>query len=151
VSGALRDRWLARAEHRLTQAGLRAGAARTAVVELLAREGHCLMSAQEVCDRLRATGTASPASVYRVLDQLCDLGLLHRLYGKDGVARYEIVDPENHHHHLVDEGSGEVRPFKDEQLEEAIEKVGRRLGVRITGHEVTLRGSLERPPKRSQG
>lgn len=136
----VRDRWLERAEGRLNGAGLRAGAARTAVVELLAREGQCLMSAQEITDLLRRQGSASAASVYRVLDELFELGLLHRLDGRDGIARYEIADPERHHHHIVDERSGEVRPFDDEALEDAIAAVGRRLGMRLTSHEVILRG-----------
>jgi Fur family ferric uptake transcriptional regulator len=131
MDDALRDRWLQRADRLLTGAGLRAGAARTAVVEVLARKGQCLLSAQ---------GTASPASVYRVLDELFELGLLHRLDGRDGTARFEIADPERHHHHLVDESTGTVRAFADETLEEAIAAVGRRLGMRLTSHEVVLRG-----------
>ena len=140
MDDALRDRWLQRADRLLTGAGLRAGAARTAVVEVLARKGQCLLSAQEITDLLRAEGTASPASVYRVLDELFELGLLHRLDGRDGTARFEIADPERHHHHLVDESTGTVRAFADETLEEAIAAVGRRLGMRLTSHEVVLRG-----------
>jgi Fur family transcriptional regulator, ferric uptake regulator len=143
---ALRDRWLERAEQRLNGAGLRAGAARTAVVELLAREGQCLLSAQEITDQLRLRGSGSAASVYRVLDELFELGLLHRLDGRDGIARYEIADPERHHHHIVDERSGEVRSFADEALEAAIAAVGRRLGMRLTSHEVILRGVPDTDP-----
>jgi Fur family transcriptional regulator, ferric uptake regulator len=143
---ALRDRWLERAEQRLTGAGLRAGAARTAVVELLACEGQCLLSAQEITDQLRLRGSGSAASVYRVLDELFELGLLHRLDGRDGIARYEIADPERHHHHIVDERSGEVRSFADEALEAAIAAVGRRLGMRLTSHEVILRGVPDTDP-----
>ena len=136
----LRDRWLAQADETLSTAGRRSGAARTAVVELLAREGQCLLSAQEIIDRLREGGTGSPASVYRTLDELFELGLLHRLDGRDGIARYEIADPHRHHHHLVDEASGEVRPFTDDALERTIEAVAKRLGVQLTGHDVILRG-----------
>lgn len=144
MDATLRDRWLERAEQRLVGAGLKAGAARTAVVELLAREGQCLLSAQELTDQLRAQGGGSAASVYRVLDELFELGLLHRLDGRDGIARYEIADPERHHHHVVDERSGEVQPFTDERLEEAIAAVGDRLGMRLTSHEVILRGVPDR-------
>lgn len=140
MDDVLRDRWLSRAGERLAGAGLRAGAARTAVTELLAREGQCLLSAQEITDQLRQHGSASAASVYRVLDELFELGLLHRVDGRDGIARYEIADPERHHHHLVDEQSGEVRPFTDEALESAIAAVGQRLGMALTSHEVILRG-----------
>jgi Fur family ferric uptake transcriptional regulator len=140
VDPALRDRWLSRAEDRLSVAGLRSGAARTAVIEVLAREGQCLVGAQEIVDRLRGERTASAATVYRVLDELFELGLLHRVHGRDGVARFEIADPQRHHHHFVDEETGEVRPFTDAALEQAIAGVATRLGVRLSSHDVILRG-----------
>lgn len=132
---SLRDRWLDDAAEQLSGPGRRSGAARAAVVELLAREGQCLLSPQEIIDRLRPHG--SPSSVYRTLEELHELGLLHRLDG-----RYEIVDPRHRHHHFVDEASGEVRPFTDEAIEEAIGAVAERLGVQLTGHDVILRGRL---------
>jgi Fur family transcriptional regulator, ferric uptake regulator len=137
---ALRDRWLDRADQQLSGTGKRAGAARTAVVELLAREGQCLLSAQEIIERLRADGVGSASSVYRALDELFDLGLLHRLDGRDGIARYEIADPLWHHHHFLDEATGDVRAFSDDALEQAIAAVAERLGVQLTGHDVILRG-----------
>jgi len=66
----------------MTAAGLRSGAARTAVVELLARDAHCLLSATEITDKLRAQHTGSAASVYRVIEELFELGLVHRLDGR---------------------------------------------------------------------
>ena len=136
----LRDRWLSHANKRTTAAGLRSGAVRTAVIELLAREGQCLLSAQEITDQLRAQGSGSAASVYRVIDELSELGLLHRLDGRDGSARYEIADPDDHHHHFVDDQTGEVRAFADDALEHAIDDVARRLGVELSSHDVVLRG-----------
>lgn len=134
----LRDRWLSRADQTLSTAGRRSGAARTAVVELLAREGQCLMSAQEIVDRIDRA--ASPSSVYRTLDELTELGLLHHMTGRDGVTRYEIVDPRRRHHHIVEEPAGTVRPFTDPELDRAIEDAAARLGVQLTDHEVVIRG-----------
>jgi Fur family ferric uptake transcriptional regulator len=141
VDAKLRDRWLIRAQQLTAGSGLRSGAARTAVIELLAREGQCLLSAQEITDRLRAQGSGSPATVYRVIDELFELGLLHRLDGRDGIARFEIADPDRHHHHFVNERTGEVEAFADEALERAINEVARRLDVELTGHDVVLRGT----------
>jgi Fur family transcriptional regulator, ferric uptake regulator len=144
VDSELRDRWLAYAQQRVEGAGLRSGAARTAVIELLAREGQCLLSAHEITDRLRAQGLGSAASVYRVVDELFELALLHRLDGRDGVARFEIAHPERHHHHFVDEHTGAVEAFADEGLERAIDAVGERLGVELSGHDVLFRGTRRR-------
>jgi len=140
VDADVRDRWLSQAGSRLSGAGRRSGAARTAVVELLAREGQCLISAQEIIDRLRASHAGSAASVYRTLDELLALGLVHRLEGRDGSARYEIVDPGLRHHHFVDEASGEVQAFTDEGLDRAIAGVAERLGVALSSRDVVLRG-----------
>ena len=113
---------------------------RSAVIEVLAREGQCLLTAQEITHQLRAQGTGSPASVYRVIEELSELGLLHRLDGRDGIARYEIADPDHHHHHFVDERTGHVTAFTDDALEQAINDVAHRLGVTLSGHDVVLRG-----------
>jgi Fur family ferric uptake transcriptional regulator len=140
VKTALRDRWLEQVEQRLSRSGRRSGAARTAVVELLSREGQCLLSAQDIIERLRPERPGSVSSVYRALDELHELGLLHRLDGRDGIARFEIADPVQHHHHLIDEASGKITAFTDESLERAIAAVADRLGVQLTGHDVILRG-----------
>lgn len=141
MDDALRDRWLALAHQRIAGAGLRSGAARTRVVELLAREAQCLIGVQALVDRVRAEpAPGSQASVYRVLDELLGLGLLRKVIDEHGLARYEIADPETHHHHFVDSATGRVEPFEDPSLEEAIAGVATRIGVELTSHEVVLRG-----------
>src|SRR5258708_23105938 len=100
MDAELRDRWLAHAQELVSGAGLRSGAARTAVIELLAREGQCLLSAQEITDRLRAQRAGSAASVYRVLDELFELGLLHRLDRRGGGPPFDLADPQRHPPHL---------------------------------------------------
>jgi Fur family ferric uptake transcriptional regulator len=59
----------------------------------------------------------------------------------NGVARYEIADPQRHHHHFVDEQTGTVEAFQDDDLERAIDAVAQRLGVDLSGHDLVLRGS----------
>ncbi|MEA2218558.1 MAG: Fur family transcriptional regulator, ferric uptake regulator [Solirubrobacteraceae bacterium] len=132
--------WLEHAGEVLRGAGLRSSAGRTAVVELLGRQS-CLLTAQDIADRLRETGSAgSTATVYRALETLHELGLVRRFDSGEGVARYEPVDPSgDHHHHIVMEDSGDVVPFEDEELERAIEGLGERLGLVVTSHDIILR------------
>jgi Fur family ferric uptake transcriptional regulator len=136
----LRDRWIEQAGKTLSSSGRRAGASRTAIVELLASEGQCLLSAHDILERLPRS---SASSVYRTLEELFGLGLLHRLNGHDGVARYEIADPRHHHHHFIDAETGAPTPFTDEGLERAIAAAARRLGVTLSGHDVVIRGRWE--------
>jgi Fur family transcriptional regulator, ferric uptake regulator len=142
MNDAAQTRWMQHAGDVLRRAGLRASAGRSAVVGLLGRQS-CLLTAQEIADRLRSEGSAgSTATVYRALETLHELGLVRR-FDSEGVARYEPVDPSgDHHHHIVLEDSGEVVPFDDEQLERAIAGIGQRLGLVVTSHEVILRGRL---------
>ncbi len=144
------EAWLILAERRLSIAGLKAGAARTAVVELLAAEGRCLLSPREIAARLEERNTGSIASVYRTLEQLHELGLVHRLDGQDGVARYEIADPDHVHHHFFDEKTGEVTPFEDQRLDQLIGEIADQLEVNLTSHDVILRGTAIGRASRSQ-
>jgi Fur family transcriptional regulator, ferric uptake regulator len=121
---------------RLEEAGYRTGAARREVVDLLAAEP-CAVTALEIDRRLDSVGRAS---VYRTLDQLERLHLVHRVEIGGDAAGYERVDPEQHHHHLVCEECGRLSPFADPSLERAIEAVSRAAEFEVAAHDVVLRG-----------
>jgi Fur family ferric uptake transcriptional regulator len=132
--------WAEHASQQLSRAGYRSGGARRQVVELLADEG-CALTALEIDRRLNSVGRAS---VYRTLDQLEQLHLIQRVEIGGDAAGYERIDPDEHHHHLVCERCGRLVPFSSEDLEEAIEAIGRRADFQIAAHDVVLRGACER-------
>jgi Fur family ferric uptake transcriptional regulator len=139
------NEWIERAQDAMRREGHRSGGARGAVVDLLARQDCCL-SAQEIAEKLRDGGGAvGIASVYRALDLLDGMGLVQRVDTGEAAMRYEAVLPGGHHHHHVVCGRcGRVAAFEDERLEEAIEKLGRRLRYDVSGHDVTIRGDCPR-------
>jgi len=149
VDGGARRRgrpaeWTAWEEHTLAalrRAGLRSGGARRAVVAHLARQ-ECCVSAQEIFDGLRADGRrVGIASVYRALDTLGALGLVQRLELGGTATRYEPAEPSgDHHHHLVCQDCGEVRPFLDLRLEAALDGAAERSAFSVDEHDVVLRG-----------
>ncbi len=132
-------RWRTHAQHTLRDAGLRAGGGRAAVIDVLAGEG-CVLTAQDILERVTARGGpgANLATVYRALDTLHALRLVHRLDAGDGTARYERALPGGDHHHHVLFPGGEIRPFQDDDLEAAIHALADRLGVELTGHDIVL-------------
>ena len=136
--------WTREALSRLRESSGRSGSARRAVVELLGRQGCCL-SAQEIHERLRASGSrVGIASVYRALEGLDGLGLVQRIDLGDGIARFEPAYPDgDHHHHLVCDDCGKVEPFEDSTLEAAIERVADGRGYAVAAHDVVLRGACE--------
>jgi Fur family ferric uptake transcriptional regulator len=133
--------WSDHAHRELQRAGHRAGGAREEVLTLLARQD-CCVSAQEIHDRLRSDGKAvGLASVYRALDVLMQLRLVHRI-DVDGTAAYEPADPSGeHHHHAICDRCGKLDAFEDPELERLIDGVGARLGYAVGGHDVVLRGA----------
>jgi Fur family transcriptional regulator, ferric uptake regulator len=134
--------WAAEARSRLRENGYRAGGARTAVIELLAREGGCL-EAEHVAARLGREGRkVGTASVYRALGLLSELGLLHKVALPGAPVRFELVLPGGeHHHHIVCDGCGRTSAFSDERLEAAIEEVSRRAAFEVQAHDITLHGT----------
>jgi Fur family transcriptional regulator, ferric uptake regulator len=135
-------------EHALTgvaEAGYQKGAARRAVIDCLGRQ-KCALSAQEIEEELRAAGTGvGRASIYRTLEQLDELGLVHRLDLGTGIATYEPAEPSGeHHHHLLCERCGRVVPFHDANLERALNDVTSRSDFDVSAHDVTLYGLCPR-------
>jgi Fur family ferric uptake transcriptional regulator len=124
----------------LNEAGFRAGAARQKVIELLGGES-CAITALEIDRRLPSVGRAS---VYRTLEQLEQLELVHRVDVGGEVVAFERNDPGGHHHHMVCVRCGRLVPFSDPTLERAIEGIGERAEFEITAHDVLLRGVCPR-------
>ena len=126
----------------LQRKGLRNGGARRAVIDLLA-EQDCCLTAQEIFDRLRASGRqVGIASVYRVLDLLTSEGLVQRIELGSGIARYEPAYSDGeHHHHLVCDTCGKVEAFEDRGLEQAIHRLETRSGYAVAAHDVVLHGA----------
>jgi Fur family ferric uptake transcriptional regulator len=136
--------WEERTHDALRDAGYRVGAARQAVVAVLAR-GDCCLTVPEIFDAVRADGRRiGIASVYRVLDLLTERQLVQKVGLGDGRARYERVElASEHHHHLICSGCGRVEPFADESLEAALRRVERHAGFAVDSHDVLLRGACD--------
>jgi Fur family transcriptional regulator, ferric uptake regulator len=136
-------RWADEAGERLASAGYRRGGARQAVIDLLARQ-ECALSVLEIEDALRDGGRqVGRASIYRVVEELEELGLVTRLDLGTGTARFEPADQagDRHHHHLLCDECGDLVPFSDTELERVIGRVSKRLPYPVSGHDVILHGS----------
>jgi Fur family transcriptional regulator, ferric uptake regulator len=144
TASSMEHTWAASAERALSDAGYRRGGARRAILELL-DEQTCALSAVEIeralSDRRREV---SRASVYRVMEELAEIGLVQRVEIGQGIVRYEPVrHGHGHHHHLVCDRCGRLEPFTDEGLERAIRRLSERLPVQVSEHEIVLHGACE--------
>jgi Fur family transcriptional regulator, ferric uptake regulator len=136
------ETWGSRAQRVLAEHNHHTGAARRAVLEFLDSQS-CALSVIEIEDALRARERpVGRASIYRILDELERLHLVQKLQVGQAMARYEPVRAgEGHHHHLVCDNCGTVTPFTDRELESAIEKLSRRVPMRVEEHEIVLHGA----------
>lgn len=136
--------WASRAAGALSAAGYRRGGARGAILELL-DEQTCALSAVEIEQALLTRKReVSRASVYRVMEELEEIGLVQRVEVGQGMVRYEPVrHGPGHHHHLVCDHCGRLEPFTDDGLERAIRRVSERLPLRVSEHEIVIHGACE--------
>lgn len=86
------------------------------------------------------------ATVYRTLELLSDLKIIHKINFGDGVARYEFraEDAEHHHHHLVCVHCGSVDEIVDDLLGEIEKQVERDFSFKILDHRLTFHGFCHR-------
>lgn len=79
------------------------------------------------------------ATVYRALNMFEELGLIARHdFLSRGRSRYEKLDSDDHHDHLVDISNNEVHEFYHEELEKLKEKIARDHGFELVGHRLEL-------------
>ena len=82
----------------------------------------------------------SIATVYRTVKLFEEAGIVSKHDFKGNKARYEEV-PEEHHDHLIDVYTGEIREFVDEDIEKLQKKVAEKLGYKLVDHRLELYGS----------
>lgn len=80
------------------------------------------------------------ATVYRTLKLLKECGLAAERHFADGQARFENLEPEHHHDHIICERCGRIVEFVQPQIEQLQEKVAQRFGFVATMHKMEIYG-----------
>lgn len=80
------------------------------------------------------------ATVYRTVRLLRECGLAAERHFHDGEARFENVEEEHHHDHLICERCGRIVEFANDAIERLQEQIAARLGFVITRHKMELYG-----------
>ena len=90
------------------------------------------------------------ATVYRVLGQFEQAGLLKKNQLGNNKAVYELNDGERHHGHLICNRTGAVHEFFDPEIEARLRVVASNLGYELDNFVVTAYGvrpdAVERAP-----
>ncbi|MFY9511602.1 MAG: ferric iron uptake transcriptional regulator [Rubrivivax sp.] len=129
----------ARAEE-LKTSGLKATLPRLKVLEVFQRSGQRHLAAEDVYKVLLAGGAdIGLATVYRVLMQFTQAGLLSRQHFEGGRAVFEINEGK-HHDHMVCLRCGKVVEFFDAQIEQRQRDLAALHGFELHEHALAMYG-----------
>ena len=122
----------------LKSTGLKATLPRLKILEIFQRAEMRHMTAEDVYRLLLAEQSDIVlATVYRVLTQFEQAGILSRNHFEAGKAVYELRD-EQHHDHLVCLDCGHVEEFFDPEIEKRQHAVAKAKGFDIVDHALSL-------------
>ncbi len=124
----------------LKRAGLKVTLPRVKVLRLLESHPASHLSVDEIYQQLTAGGEeVGLATVYRVLTQFEEAGLVIKHNFEGGQAVYELNQGE-HHDHIVCIRCGRVDEFVDARIEALQETIAAEAGYEITDHQLTIHG-----------
>ena len=122
----------------LKEIGLKATLPRRRILELFEASKVRHLSAEDVYKALIAEGMdVGLATVYRVLTQFEQAGLLARQHFEAGKAVFEL-NQGGHHDHLVCLQCGRVEEFYDGEIEKRQSEIARTKGFELRGHSLAL-------------
>lgn len=122
----------------LREMGLKATLPRLKILELFEKSEVRHLGAEDVYRLLIAEGLdIGLATVYRVLTQFEQAGLLERHFFESGKAVFEMNEGQ-HHDHLVCTDCGRVEEFYDAEIERRQKKVAEERGFEIQEHALYL-------------
>ncbi|UTH74076.1 ferric iron uptake transcriptional regulator [Chromobacterium sp. IIBBL 290-4] len=130
---------MSKASH-LKDIGLKATGPRLKILDLFeeADSGH--MSAEDVYRKLLAENIdIGLATIYRVLTQFEQAGILVRHHFETGKAVYEL-NQGGHHDHMVCVSCGKVVEFFDAEIEALQNRIAEQHGYRIVDHALYMYG-----------
>ena len=124
----------------LKSTGLKATAPRLKILELFQKAEQRHMTADDVYRLLLGERSdIGLATVYRVLTQFEQAGILSRNHFEAGKAVYELRN-EEHHDHLVCMSCGKVEEFLDTEIERRQRNVATSRGWALQDHAMSLYG-----------
>jgi Fur family transcriptional regulator, ferric uptake regulator len=129
----------------IKSSGLKATLPRVKVLQIFRDSKRRHLSAEDVFRALLAEGSdIGLATVYRVLVQFVQSGLLQRQHFEGGKAVFEL-DEGLHHDHLVCLRCGRVEEFFDLQIERRQREIARERGFELQEHALALYGVCSKP------
>lgn len=120
--------------------GLKVTGPRLKILDLFENRAEEHLSAEDVYRILLENGVEiGVATIYRVLTQFEQAGILLRHHFETGKAVYEL-NKGGHHDHLVCVKCGDVTEFHNEEIERLQDKIAKENGYRVVDHALYMYG-----------
>lgn len=124
--------------HSLKESGLKATLPRMKILDLFQRSAERHLTAEDVYKLLLAEDMdVGLATIYRVLTQFEQAGLLQRHHFESGKAVFEL-DKGDHHDHMVCVDCGRVEEFYDPEIEARQNAIAAEKGFKVREHAMYL-------------
>lgn len=124
----------------ITKNGLKNTPQRRVIVEVFFKQGKHLTT-EELYNVVRQCDpNIGQATVYRTLKLLCEAGLAKEQHFGETTARYEPIEDDSHHDHLICNACGKNLEVIDDNIERLQEDLARRHGFTLTSHRMILFG-----------
>jgi len=134
---------MAEQNEELKRAGLKITLPRIKILSILQCPDNQHISAEDVykilLDHNEEIGLAT---VYRVLNQFDDAGIVTRHHFEGGKSVFELSQ-KKHHDHLVCLKCGKVVEFEDNIIEQRQEDIAKSHNIKLTNHSLYLYGECE--------
>ena len=130
----------------LKNAGLKATLPRLKILSLFENSKDRHLSAEDIYKVMIGAGEdVGLATVYRVLTQFEQAGLLIRHHFESGKAVFEL-NGGNHHDHIVCIKCGRVEEFYDAEIEKRQKVAAEKFGFEMQDHSLTIYGVCTKQP-----
>jgi len=130
----------------LKDSGLKATLPRIKVLDIFEQSKDKHMSAEDVYKQiLESSEDVGLATIYRVLTQFEQAGILVRHHFESGKAVFELNE-KTHHDHIVCLQCGYVEEFFNNEIERLQEEVAEELGFKIIDHSLYISADCTKKP-----
>ena len=125
-------------DQELRKAGLKVTLPRVKILQQLEDSAERHMSAEDLYKALLESGSdVGLATVYRVLTQFEQAGIVLRHNFEGGSAVFELAN-EGHHDHMVRMDTNEVIEFVDPEIEKRQHAIAEKHGFELIDHKLVL-------------
>lgn len=125
----------------IQQAGLRLTLPRRAICRVLADSDEAFLSASMIAEQVsRTAGQVDASTVYRTLDELARIGLVHLIHLGSGQPSMWHLTLDHTHEHLVCEGCGTTIEVPKSDFSPLYDLLRNKYGFRPTPHHFAYLG-----------